>query len=124
MYDANQGAAAVLTGLQACSSAFQASSNLNSWRGIYWEVGANGTTLFNTIVPPNSTQYKWSACRDSGGGWPDQATFGNASSNHSGGVNVGMGDGSVKFIKNSISQTTWWALGTKGNGEVVDASSY
>jgi prepilin-type N-terminal cleavage/methylation domain-containing protein len=124
MYDANQGQAAILTGLNACNSAFQASQNLNSWRGIYWEVGANATTLFNTIVPPNSNQYKWSACRDQGGGWPDQATFANASSNHAGGVNVGMGDGSVKFIKNSINQATWWALGTKGNGEVVDASSY
>jgi prepilin-type N-terminal cleavage/methylation domain-containing protein/prepilin-type processing-associated H-X9-DG protein len=46
------------------------------------------------------------------------------SSNHSGGVNVGLLDGSVKFIKESVSQQTWWALGTRGGGEVVDASSY
>ncbi len=32
-----------------------------------------------------------------------------ASSNHQGGVNVGFLDGSVKFIKDSINQTTWWA---------------
>ena len=32
-------------------------------------------------------------------------------SNHSGGVNVGFADGSVKFIKNTIALQTWWALG-------------
>jgi len=45
-------------------------------------------------------------------------------SRHSGGVNTLFADGSVKFIKNSISQTTWWALGTKAGGEVIDASSF
>jgi hypothetical protein len=31
---------------------------------------------------------------------------------------------SVSFIKNSIAMQTWWALGTRENGEVIDASSY
>ena len=43
---------------------------------------------------------------------------------HPGGVNVGFLDGSVKFIKNSVSQTTWWAIATRAGGEVVDSSSY
>jgi prepilin-type N-terminal cleavage/methylation domain-containing protein/prepilin-type processing-associated H-X9-DG protein len=47
-----------------------------------------------------------------------------ASSNHSGGVNVGMLDGSVRFIKDSVAQQTWWALATCAGGEVIDASSY
>jgi prepilin-type N-terminal cleavage/methylation domain-containing protein/prepilin-type processing-associated H-X9-DG protein len=47
-----------------------------------------------------------------------------ASSNHAGGVNVGFLDGSVKFIKDSVNQMTWWALATKDGGEVIDASSY
>jgi prepilin-type processing-associated H-X9-DG protein len=42
-----------------------------------------------------------------------------ARSFHSGGVNVGMGDGSSRFVTNSISLTTWRALGTKANGEVL-----
>ena len=45
------------------------------------------------------------------------------SSNHSGGVNVGFLDGSVHFIKNSISQQTWWSLATMAGGEVIDAGS-
>jgi prepilin-type processing-associated H-X9-DG protein len=62
--------------------------------------------------------------RSNGGGWPDQATYSNASSNHPGGVNTLMLDGSVKFIKDSVAQNTWWSLGTRANGEVLDAGAY
>jgi prepilin-type N-terminal cleavage/methylation domain-containing protein/prepilin-type processing-associated H-X9-DG protein len=47
-----------------------------------------------------------------------------ASSNHPGGVNVGMLDGSVRFVKNSVSQYAWWALATYAGGEVLSADSY
>jgi prepilin-type N-terminal cleavage/methylation domain-containing protein/prepilin-type processing-associated H-X9-DG protein len=57
----------------------------------------------------------------SGGGWLGAST---ACSNHPGGVNVGMGDGSVKFIKDSVNLQTWWALGSRNGGEVVSADSY
>jgi prepilin-type processing-associated H-X9-DG protein len=46
------------------------------------------------------------------------------SSNHPGGVNMGMCDGSVRWIKNSISIYTWWALATRNGGELLDASLY
>jgi prepilin-type processing-associated H-X9-DG protein len=46
------------------------------------------------------------------------------SSNHPGGVNVAFMDGSVHFIKNSVSQQTWWALATMAGGEVISADSY
>jgi prepilin-type N-terminal cleavage/methylation domain-containing protein/prepilin-type processing-associated H-X9-DG protein len=51
------------------------------------------------------------------------ATMIGASSYHSGGVNVGMLDGSVKFVKDSTSLQTWGSLATKSGGEVIDASS-
>jgi prepilin-type N-terminal cleavage/methylation domain-containing protein/prepilin-type processing-associated H-X9-DG protein len=124
LQDANSNQATVLAGLQKCTGSYIKSSGLNNARGIFWEVGAVGMTLFNTIVPPNSVQYKWSACRSTSGGWPDQATYSNASSNHAGGVNTLMADGSVKFMKDSVNQKTWWSLGTRANGEVIDASSY
>jgi hypothetical protein len=38
-------------------------------------------------------------------------------------VNTGFLDGSVRFVKDSISQNTWWAVSTKAGGEVIDASS-
>jgi prepilin-type N-terminal cleavage/methylation domain-containing protein len=40
-----------------------------------------------------------------------------ASSEHVGGVHLTLMDGSVRFISNSIDLRTWWALGTKGEGE-------
>jgi len=45
-------------------------------------------------------------------------------SNHPGGVNVAMADGSVKFIKDSVSLQTWWALGSRNGGETISADSY
>jgi hypothetical protein len=32
-------------------------------------------------------------------------------------------DGSVRFIKDSVNQQTWMALGTKSNGEVITSDS-
>jgi prepilin-type N-terminal cleavage/methylation domain-containing protein/prepilin-type processing-associated H-X9-DG protein len=123
-YDANQNPAAVIAGLQACTTAIQNRTGLNNTRGIFWEVGSLGMTMFNTIAPPNSTVYNWGDCRFTTGGYPNDATFSNANSNHSGGCNVLMADGSVHFIKSSINQSTWWALGTRANGEVISSDSY
>jgi len=39
-------------------------------------------------------------------------------------VNVMMGDGSVRFIKDTVNLRTWWSLGTKDGGEVLSADSY
>jgi prepilin-type N-terminal cleavage/methylation domain-containing protein/prepilin-type processing-associated H-X9-DG protein len=123
-YDANQNPAAILNGLNACSTAFANRAGMNNMRGVFWEVGSLGMTMFNTIVPPNSTQYRWGDCRFTGGGYPNDATFANTSSNHPGGVNVLMADGSVRFVKNTINQATWWALGTRAGGEVLSSDSY
>jgi prepilin-type N-terminal cleavage/methylation domain-containing protein/prepilin-type processing-associated H-X9-DG protein len=46
------------------------------------------------------------------------------SSKHPGGVNFLAGDGSVKFIKDSINLQVWRALGTRNGGEVISADSY
>lgn len=124
MLDARQNPAAIATGLANCTTKFQTNGSLNRLRGIYWEEGNNGVGWFNTIVPPNSTQHPWSACRSSGGGRPDYATYANASSYHSGGVNALLADGSVRFIKDSIAQSVWWGLGTRAGGEVLSADSY
>ncbi len=46
------------------------------------------------------------------------------SSNHPGGVNVCFGDGSVKFIKDTVSPQTWWALGSRNQSEVISSDAY
>lgn len=45
-------------------------------------------------------------------------------SQHPGGLNFLMGDGSVKFIKQTIDLPTYRALGTRAGGEVISADSY
>ncbi len=50
--------------------------------------------------------------------------FNAARSRHSGGVNILFGDGSVKFVKDSVNPITWQALGSTAGGEVVGSDSY
>jgi prepilin-type N-terminal cleavage/methylation domain-containing protein/prepilin-type processing-associated H-X9-DG protein len=45
-------------------------------------------------------------------------------SKHPGGLNLVFGDGSVHFIKNSISGNTWWGLNTIHGGEILSSDSY
>jgi len=54
----------------------------------------------------------------------DDVTMINAQSSHPGGVNVLFLDGSVKFIKDSVSLTTWGSIATKASGEVVSADQF
>jgi len=42
-----------------------------------------------------------------------------ARSRHAGGVNVLLGDGSVRFVRNSLTLATWRAPGTMNGGEVI-----
>jgi prepilin-type N-terminal cleavage/methylation domain-containing protein/prepilin-type processing-associated H-X9-DG protein len=83
----------------------------------YWAAGrcVQGP-IFATLTTPNFTG---TDCDYSSGGGMFAAR-----SHHSGGVNTLLADGSVRFIKNSINQTTWWALGTKAVGEVVSSDSF
>jgi prepilin-type N-terminal cleavage/methylation domain-containing protein len=50
--------------------------------------------------------------------------FAGARSRHPGGVNCLIGDGSVKFVKNTINPLTWVQLGSIAGGEVVSADQY
>ena len=123
--------ALVMSNLAACATGFvapAAAGTISSNRGVYWGWGAEAMSMFNTVATPNNTQYRFNHCRYGCGGCPkgasDHSDIVAASSFHSGGVNTLMGDGSVRFIKNSISMPTWWALGTKNAGEVISSDSF
>ena len=76
---------------------------------------------YNHVGPPNSRQCQNNPVSTSG-----MDIYGTASpnSNHYGGVNMCMADGSVRFVKDTINLQTWWALGTRAGREIIDADSY
>jgi prepilin-type N-terminal cleavage/methylation domain-containing protein/prepilin-type processing-associated H-X9-DG protein len=43
---------------------------------------------------------------------------------HPSGVNMGFGDGSVRFIKESINIQTFWAIGSRSGGEAVSGDAF
>ncbi len=103
-----------------------------SWleQGATWAMGHPHWGGFTTILPPNSP-----SCYDNTNGgfsgdinpsW-DYGVF-STTSNHSGGVNVLMTDGAVRFVSDSVDTGpltptggygVWGALGTRAGGEVV-----
>jgi prepilin-type N-terminal cleavage/methylation domain-containing protein/prepilin-type processing-associated H-X9-DG protein len=87
--------------------------------GAAWWWGRSGQTRYNHVMTPNT--FNCSFGGDSSDSDDDALT---ASSRHSGGVNLLLMDGSVRFIKSTIALPTWWALSTMAGGEVLDASSY
>jgi prepilin-type processing-associated H-X9-DG protein len=53
-------------------------------------------------------------------GYPTSWGISTARSWHSGGVNALMGDGSTRFVKETIERRIWRGLGTRSGGELVD----
>ncbi len=74
-----------------------------------WLYGYHSTTSYWHSGPPNTR-----SCM-----FPPSRIMTVANSNHSGGVNVVLCDGSVRFVSDSIPLAVWRALGTRNGGEVV-----
>ena len=81
--------------------------------GAMWCDGQPACSRYAHVMPPNT----WS-CRSG------LQIAHVASSRHPGGVNVLFMDGSVKFLKETVAVNTWWAIGTRGGGEVISADQY
>jgi prepilin-type N-terminal cleavage/methylation domain-containing protein/prepilin-type processing-associated H-X9-DG protein len=117
-----------VTAMNACKSLpGSTNSAYSNLAGAYWVAGmaytTNNNAYFHFMTPNQLT------CSTTGGGAEDPNWGGSnglitATSNHPGGVNVLFADGSVKFVKDSIAYSNWWALGTRAGGEVVSADSY
>ena len=112
----------------------QGPSHYSSNYGPYWGSGTHTSTHGYIPTPTSSAAYQAGFAPNGQSGYlyptstpvtllklPYAWVF---SSLHSGGVNMLLGDGSVKFIKNSISTYAWSGLATIAGQEVLDASSY
>jgi prepilin-type N-terminal cleavage/methylation domain-containing protein/prepilin-type processing-associated H-X9-DG protein len=103
-------------------------SSMNT-QGFSWLSSGNAEGGGYSHVNTPNTKSCWGSNQDSAS--PNAASgiiylYGNmltASSNHSGGVNVGFLDGSVRFIKNTVNPGTYGAISTFSGGEVISADS-
>jgi prepilin-type processing-associated H-X9-DG protein len=132
MLDARQNPAAITLALQSCNTFWAGNTlvsdatGLKQYEGQVWAQGERGFTLFNMVVTPNSKNYPWRSCRLTGclDCAMEGSSFTNSSSYHPGGCNFAFADGSVKFLKDTISTQVYWALGTRAGGEVISSDSY
>lgn len=99
---------------QAC----QASVTRNwTWKGDWW-ISANSSTYSHTQTPNRKSCY-----------YPDAGQNAvlvalTAASRHPGGVNTLLGDGSVKFVKETVNPAIWYAISTVDGGEVITSDSF
>jgi prepilin-type N-terminal cleavage/methylation domain-containing protein/prepilin-type processing-associated H-X9-DG protein len=89
------------------------------WKGEWWAYGP--TMIYSHTQAPNRTSCVYHDINQDTRG---TITMIPPSSNHPGGVNLLFMDGSVRFIKNSVSYRAWYALATPAYGEVVSSDSY
>ena len=88
--------------------------------GRWWAWHSHSNSLFNTAAPPN-----WK-CQNGAGGagvggaglaWDSCIGITPSRSQHPGGVNVCLADGSVRFMRDNITLLTWQILGNIGDGQ-------
>jgi prepilin-type N-terminal cleavage/methylation domain-containing protein/prepilin-type processing-associated H-X9-DG protein len=90
-----------------------------TWKGDWW---FNDKFSYSHTQTPNRRSCWYS---DVGGRpWSGMASVVAAASKHPGGANTAFCDGSVKFVKSSVSYQTWAAIGTRNGGEVLSSDAY
>jgi prepilin-type N-terminal cleavage/methylation domain-containing protein/prepilin-type processing-associated H-X9-DG protein len=92
--------------------------------GPYWGAGVH-TSTHGRVLPPTVSGYTTYL--------PNYPYPGNTQkliyawvmgSEHPGGLNMLFGDGSVKFLKNSINPHVWWSIQSINGKEVISADAY
>jgi prepilin-type processing-associated H-X9-DG protein len=113
----------------------QPPGHYSNYYGPYWGSGTH-TSTHGRILPPSNSSAP--ACAPNGWSvyfYPTLATYAGGiyaklpyawvfSSYHAGGVNMGMCDGSVRWIKDTINLYSWWGLASIANNEVISADSF
>ncbi len=95
---------------QLCSAI---GSNVSTFRGARWVDGFVLYSAYYHWLAPNSE------VPDCGVVSPLRSLWIAARSRHPGGVNVGLCDGSVRFISETIEIDTWRGVGSRNGGEVL-----
>lgn len=110
---------------------YNAGGSLQATGHTEWVDGHVHQSGMTTAWPPNkritrttdpSLDLDITGIREQNGG-PTYAAI-TARSYHPGGVNVLMGDGSVRFVKDTVHGPTWRALGTVAGGEAISGDAF
>jgi prepilin-type N-terminal cleavage/methylation domain-containing protein/prepilin-type processing-associated H-X9-DG protein len=110
--------------LNACEQTWRAGGGRKgktSTLGEAWPLGLMGYSLGNVLTPPNA---KTPNCNTNGTGTIQSVGVFGLSSFHPGGANILLLDGSVRYLKDSVSNQTVWSLGSMRQGEIVSSEAY
>ena len=106
--------------LNTWGAACQAATVHLSSNGAQWISPLPTQTALNTVAPPN---WRFPNCQTNSSGYSsDRNGVYTARSMHTGGVNAGMGDGSVRFVSQSIDTKTWQFTGGRNDGQVISSN--
>jgi prepilin-type N-terminal cleavage/methylation domain-containing protein/prepilin-type processing-associated H-X9-DG protein len=106
---------------QICDSQGSGLTQQYTWKGDWW---INDKFSYSHSMTPNRRSCWYSDPGLNGRPWAGAVSLVSAASRHPGGVNVAFGDGSVRWVKSSVSNPTWVAVGTRNGGEVISADAY
>jgi prepilin-type processing-associated H-X9-DG protein len=98
-------------------------SRNKSWLGEQWSSGLCGLGMGNTLLPPNSPYHNAQIFGTTAEDFDSPGVYG-LSSYHSGGCNIALADGSIRFLKSSTATTVLWAIGSRAQGEKVSDADY
>jgi prepilin-type processing-associated H-X9-DG protein len=114
-------------------------------RGLMWSTIPGGCSYFSRMAPNTPQDYYQTGifgdylnnaffcvsepgqdlpCTNDNGSNVDQSAYAGSRSRHPGGINVLLGDGSVRFVKNSINMQIWLGLNSISGGEVISADAW
>ncbi|WZO99806.1 DUF1559 domain-containing protein [Isosphaeraceae bacterium EP7] len=116
---------ALLNWLEECASRSEVGSNTRNNGSVYlgqaWAFNLPAYSIGNTVVPPNG---KYPTCMVMKPGTQNSPGAYGLASNHPGGANVVLTDGSVRFLKETVAFQPFWALGSRNGGEIISADSF
>jgi prepilin-type N-terminal cleavage/methylation domain-containing protein/prepilin-type processing-associated H-X9-DG protein len=110
--------------LQSCTTALATAGTQKSFVGDTWAFGIFGRGLGNFVVAPNPPTPNCLGDYSGQGDFDSAPGVFPASSFHPGGANIGMCDGSVRFLKNTTNVYVVWSLGSIAGGEVISADQF
>jgi prepilin-type N-terminal cleavage/methylation domain-containing protein/prepilin-type processing-associated H-X9-DG protein len=108
--------------IAACNTITPAIPRFNQnfeWSGERWADGNTFYTRYQHILTPNSPSCVLGGTQDY-----NSPVLVTATSRHPGGANVLLGDGSVRFVKQTIAVPVWMGLGTVSGGEILAQDSF